>query len=119
MGADGRRRFPVGGAELEAEGSTAARLANKVSPCLRWGRGVSPASERLTLALIVALVLLSASATDASASLDPQEALTYIPNGFVHNTHSAAEVEEILAAARLLRHRAGDPSDAEAEARRH
>lgn len=52
----------------------------------------------LTLALIVALVLLSASATDASASLDPQDALTYIPNGFVHNTHSAAEVEEILAA---------------------
>ncbi len=50
------------------------------------------------LALIGALALLGATALSASAALDRQDALTYIPNGFVHNTHSAEEVDEILAA---------------------
>jgi hypothetical protein len=55
-------------------------------------------ARALALALIAGLALACATATGASAALDPQDALTYIPNGFVHNTHSAEEVGEILAA---------------------
>jgi len=50
------------------------------------------------LALVCALALLGSTALPASASLAPQDTLTYIPNGYVHNTHSAEEVDQILAA---------------------
>ena len=53
---------------------------------------------RLSLALVAVALLLALSAGGASARLDPEDALTYIPNGYIHNTHEASEVDEILAA---------------------
>jgi hypothetical protein len=53
---------------------------------------------RWALVLAATLVLVLVAAPSASASLVAEDALTYIPNGFVHNTHSGEEVDEILAA---------------------
>ena len=46
----------------------------------------------------VSVCLLAASAPSASAALAPEEALTYIPYGFVHNERSPALVTETLEA---------------------
>jgi hypothetical protein len=59
----------------------------------RWGRG--PANGALGLACALALAL--AAVPSASAALAPEEALTYIPFGFIHGEHSAALREETLA----------------------
>jgi hypothetical protein len=52
---------------------------------------------RLPCAVIALLATMLAAAGPAQASIDPQEALIYMPYGLVHSLHPAEEVDEALA----------------------
>jgi hypothetical protein len=59
-------------------------------------RGLRRAGASWMAGIATAVALAFAPA--AHAALDPQEALTYIPGGFVHNEHPQAVLEETLEA---------------------
>src|SRR6185437_4308810 len=60
------------------------------------GRGSANGLRATIVTLVVAGAL--AAATPAAAALRPEEALTYIPAGFIHNEHPPAVLEETLEA---------------------
>ena len=61
-----------------------------------WGIGRRAKVWAAAGALLSALVLSASAASGAQAALPPQEALTYLPFGFVHSERPAALVVETL-----------------------